>query len=306
MNKANKAILLAICLSLAGCNAQNNNSTNSSQNNIVQDVDVIVIAGQSNAEGCTSWTYLNEEQQSKYREGFENTLIRFNCNEGNNYSRNFVNVKLGQGHQNTNFGPEIGMAEYFEENYEYLNKKIYLVKYAYGGTALYDKWRSPSSTILGEKPGELYTGLINYCNESIEKLNKQGFNPTIRAICWMQGESDAGSVANSYKNLENNFINDVCSDLAEYNSEDTIKFIDAGISQSPVWQNYQIINNAKKANAELDPENRYYIDTILEGLTYDLEPASNPDFCHYDSLSMVELGRLFAQTIIEGAIIEQD
>ena len=298
--------ILLLSMLLTGCNNQNSSSSNSSTSNVVKDVDVIVIAGQSNAEGNSSSFYLDEDERTRYNNGFENTLIRFMCNDGANYSRKFVKVKLSQGHQVNYFGPEVGMAEYFEENYEYLNKKIYLVKYAYGGTAIYDRWRSPSSTILGEKPGDLYTSLINYCDESMDMLNKQGLNPTIRAICWMQGESDAGSVATSYQTLENNFINDVCSDLAKYNTEDTIKFIDAGISQSPVWQNYQIINNAKKANAELDPENRYYIDTILEGLTYNLEPASNPDLCHYDSLSMVKLGRLFAQTIIEGAIIEQD
>jgi len=295
-------LLSMLCLSLASCANSDEVSLLEEKN---KDIDVIVIAGQSNAVGCSNWAYLNENDLEVYRSGFENTKIRYCCDEYYNYSRFFTNVKTGQGHQANRFGPELGMAEYFEEQQDYLNKNVYLIKYGFGGTALYNRWRSPSSTLEGNQPGDLYTKFIDYCDESIALLTDQGLNPTIRAVCWMQGESDAGSTANSYKELEDNFINDVCSELSKYNNQDKIKFIDAGISQSPVWANYQVINRAKKENCELDVENRFYIDTIAEGLTYDLEPKSNPDLCHYDSASMITLGRLFAEVIIENAIIEQ-
>lgn len=299
-NKILCILSLFCCLISASCNKSNISSKKENK-----DIDVIVLCGQSNAAGCSFWSYLNSEKLDKYREGFENTKIKFNCDEGYNYSRSFKNVKVGQGYQNMTFGPEVGMAEYFEEQQDYLNKDVYIIKYAVGGTALFNRWRSPSSTIEGNEPGDLYTKLIDYCDESIDLLINEGFNPQIKAICWMQGESDAGANANSYKKLEDNFINDLNIDLEKYSNGETIKFIDAGISQSPAWANYQTINRAKKENAELDVENRFYIDTINAGLTYNQEPVNNPDLCHYDSASMIELGRLFAEVIIENAIIEQ-
>lgn len=298
-----KTIFCVLCLSTYGCG--NNDSSVSSSASIQEGkkIDVIVIAGQSNAVGCSSYLHFTKEERSYYAAGFENTKIRFMTDEGYNYSRKFVNVVAGQGHEVTKFGPELGMAEYFEDNQIYLDKQVYLIKYAVGGTAIYDRWRSPSSTVFENEIGDLYIKFINYCNESLALLSKQGFNPVVRAICWMQGESDAGTVAKQYQELENNFINDVCDELSIYNNEDRIKFIDAGISDSSAWINYQTINDAKQDNVRLDSENRYYIDTIKERLTYNLEPKDNPDIYHYDSRSMLKLGRLFAQTIIENEII---
>ena len=60
----------------------------------------------------------------------------------------------------------------------------------------------------------------------------------------------------------------------------------------------QYFNNSLKNN-----EYRYYIDTIKEKLEYSKEPISNPDINHYDSLSMIELGKLFSKTLFENAII---
>lgn len=292
-----KTILCIMCLANVGCTKDN------ILNSSLEDIDVVIIAGQSNAVGCSFWSYLNKDELDMYRRGFSTTKIRFSCDEGSNNSKIFTNVKTGQGHSTMAFGPELGMAKYFDDNQESINKTTYIIKYAVGGTMLYDRWRSPSSEDAVNGTGDLYTKFIDYCHESIGILSKKGFNPIVRAICWMQGESDAGINANRYKELEGNFINDVCDELSKYNDEHTINFIDAAISESPAWVNYKVINQAKKENCELDAENRYYIDTIKEGLTYDLEPKDNPDIYHYDAESMIKLGTLFAQVLIENTII---
>ena len=58
------------------------------------------------------------------------------------------------------------------------------------------------------------------------------------------------------------------------------------------------MNTRKKENALLDAQNNYYIDTIQNNLSYDKEPTNSIDYCHYDSLAMVELGKLFANAML--------
>ena len=41
------------------------------------------------------------------------------------------------------------------------------------------------------------------------------------------------------------------------------------------------------------------VDTISEGLTCSGEPEGNPDMAHYDALSEIKLGHLFAEHLAE-------
>ena len=93
------------------------------------------------------------------------------------------------------------------------------------------------------------------------------------------------------------------NDLAQFNKEEKIKFVDAGIYDANWVPNYRLINNSKIKNANKDSENRFYFDTIKQKLEYKNEPEGNPDLCHFDSTSMIELGRLFATTLVENQII---
>ena len=83
--------------------------------------------------------------------------------------------------------------------------------------------------------------------------------------------------------------------------DNKIKFVSGGIS--PYWANYSIINSGKQNNANSDPNNNYFIDTIKNQLSYDQEPTNGIDYCHYDSLSMVKLGELFANAMLSFDVI---
>ncbi len=262
------------------------------------EVQVIVLLGQSNGEGHTHSQYLpktvGEEKADLYTRGFENVKISYVCTIVNNTSEGaFVPVKLGQGTNVDRFGPEIGMAEMISEIDPV--KPVYIIKYAYGGTTLNSQWRSPSS----KNPGGLYTGAVEYILQQCQALEEMELYPVIKAVCWMQGESDAsGTGFGAYETLEANFVKDLRNDLAYYKPADAeIGFVDAGISQCVAWTHYQEINQAKQNLAAKD-ENHDYIDTIGAGLKFNAEPAGALDIYHYDSKSMVELGRLFAQVLL--------
>ena len=116
----------------------------------------------------------------------------------------------------------------------------------------------------------------------------------------MQGESDT-SVYKASKYYDNTvvFVNALRTDFAAYAPERGIYFIDAGISSSPYCEPaYPQINQAKKLFSEQSPLNIYF-PTIEEGLTTLYEPQSNPDLGHYDALSELKLGRMFAAEILK-------
>ncbi|MGM9632311.1 MAG: sialate O-acetylesterase [Eubacteriales bacterium] len=262
------------------------------------EVQVVLLLGQSNAEGHTHSQYLSktvgEEKAQLYAEGFEEVEICYaNTISQNTSNGEFVPVKLGQGSFQDRFGPEIGMAEKIAELDP--EKRVVIIKYAYGGTTLNNEWRSPSSG----NAGRLYTGAVDYILQQLEALETMDLYPIVKAICWMQGESDASGLSfNNYESLEANFVKDLREDLAYYKPADSeIGFIDAGISDLTAWTQYKVINQAKMNLASKD-EYHDYIDTIAAGLKYNAEPVGAPDVYHYDSKYMVQLGYLFAEVLL--------
>lgn len=244
-------------------------------------VKVVILAGQSNATGVAHTEILKEkvskEKYDKYVLGQNNVFINYNTENGLNKSDGFVHTNV----ESYNiFGPEIGLSERLGEEKE----NYFIIKYSYGGSNLYEHWKKENKC--------LYKGLVNYTNKSMQYLKSKNYKPQIVAMCWMQGESDAfGKTSTKYYANTKNFVNSIRQEFGN------IKWIDAGISDSPYWKEYKTINDCKLKFSKLS-KNNYFIDTIAEGLTFSLEPKENPDLAHYDALSQIKLGNLFAEAIL--------
>lgn len=264
-----------------------------------QKIKVVLLAGQSNASGASLVEYLSIKETSekflRYSSGYEKVYINyFNENGLNSSSGEFVPVTLSQGFVEGYFGPEVGLADTLSANYP--DEQIFIIKYAWGGTNLYNQWLSPSSE--GET-GELYSAFTSYVKASMDYLLYKNYEAEIVAMCWMQGESDSfDDNCLSYGQNTLNLVSDIRNDLSGYLIDNGMLFVDAGISDSTYWKNYQVINQAKFDHANL-LETNVYIDTIANGLTITEEPEGNPDLAHYDSLSEIKLGNLFAEAIID-------
>jgi len=259
-----------------------------------QKIKVVLLNGQSNAAGTTRMSYLRKnasaEDFARYQKGYDNVMINYFDGNGKSTSGGaFVRVSTAISETSEGlFGPELGMADVLSAAFP--DETIYIVKYAWGGTNLYEQWLSPSSE--GET-GELYTAFVNFTTECLEYLRSKNYDPEIYAMCWMQGESDADEIhADAYGERSANLVKDVRKEFAKYACDGGITFIDAGISDSDLWVCYDKINQAKVANAAKE-DSYLYIDTIAAGLSYRKEPEESPDRAHYDALSMIELGRLF-------------
>lgn len=262
-------------------------------------VDVIVISGQSNAVGCTFSSCLkanqSDEKYREYKEGYSGVRIAYQSmtkdfdpirfySQNRSYKDEFEYVQLGQGNSTRTFGPEIGIAEKMHKKHA---NKLFIIKYACGSSNLQDDWT--------EKDSPMYGNFINFVKESMQNLKNQGYDPTIKAFCWMQGEGDSydGYYQNYYENLKF-FVTNVRHDLMELTGNKEVPFIDAGISDAEPWVYYKEVNDAKKQFAS-ESDNNYYIDTIAAGLHTNQEPFDIVDPCHYDSESQLKLGYLFSE-----------
>ena len=256
-----------------------------------EKVRVILLYGQSNATGCSNNIYLQEKAPEIYGEvksGIDNVYINYITENGSNSSNGeFILCSIGEGASINHFGPEVGIGLAYQE----AGLKCFIIKYTWGGSILDNQWMNGKY-----KRGEMYEAAINFTKASLDYLINKGYDVQIDGICWMQGESDADNKLSKryYKNTKE-FVQFLRDDLSSY--QDAIDFIDAGISDSPYWRQYQKINEAKYKYSNED-SNNYYFDTITFGLHYNQEPVDGPDLAHYDAESEVLLGRLFATLAI--------
>lgn len=261
-------------------------------------VRVVLLGGQSNASGCSRDDYLqkyvSEEKYEEYKNGYDNVYI--NYLSGAKMSNGFVKCATLQGEMEGCFGPELGIAEKLHEAYP--DETIFIIKCAWGGTNLYEQWLSPSSK---GKTGDLYKQFVEFVHTSIDYLESKNYNVKIEAMCWMQGESDSFSTeqGENYEIRLTNFISDIREEFKQYASNNGIAFVDAYIADNPaLWIYCDLVNASKKAVADSSKIN-VVIDTIAHGLTCDKEPEGTPDIAHYDSMSGIKLGNLFAEEAIK-------
>ena len=141
-----------------------------------EEVDVVIVAGQSNAAGVAYFNELkssvSKEEYKLFEGGFENQYIT-SLIEGCSYEPLQKN-KLGFGAIEGTFGPEIGISSV-------LKNKTIIIKYAWNGAAI-----TTFSTDSG-----LSQRMKNFIDSSLSEIKKEGYVSSIKAFCWIQGEADS-------------------------------------------------------------------------------------------------------------------
>ena len=233
-----KFIICFLCSGLLmGC------STNNKTEEVIKEKEakVFIMCGQSNMEGNTNFSRLNqfcadsdEHDYNSYKEGFSNVKISFyNHYDKNNHNYSnitnpteglFVDVGLNQGVRVSNFsGPEVGLAERLNDLASE-DEPIFLIKYTSGGTGFLNTTRDGNGnwnwmSTSNKNPGYLYTYMCEFVQTNLDLIEEEyNIKPTIKGFLWMQGEHDAcnATYAPLYgKNLKN-MITDFREEFKDY------------------------------------------------------------------------------------------
>lgn len=298
----------------------------------LKDIDVYLIAGQSNGVGYTAVDSESEQAEiakdQRYRNGFDDVMYYgyVECNKDTTLPANIAlrSVKLGKGADSQGktretkyetFGPELGMAKYFADN-GIANTNYGIIKYAAGGTAIYDEftsnmgsqygnWMSPSLVAKYGKGSATLTGLC-YANflttvrQGLKAYKDNGYNPVIKGLAWMQGESESQSANNSkrYAELLSTMIADMRKDLTEISGQNLSELLTVVAKIPSKYKD--VVSSAAYVDvvrAQMDAVAENDADVIT--IDNDFVTLPGTDNHHYNVPDMLQVGHNFAEAFIE-------
>jgi len=246
------------------------------------EIDVYLLAGQSNMDGRGKVEKLTEKQcrPSKSAEIFYRNPPH--ASEGwqplqPGYS---IAPKYKGGLPSPTFGPEIGFAEAIGKAAP--DRRFAFIKGSKGGTSLRRDWK-PGVKGQPDTQGERYRYFIETVKQATEALAASGQAFRIRGLLWHQGESDSKASAEAHQKR----LVEFAARLRE----------DVGVPDLPIVVG-QVFDNGKRDTvraalrtfSEADPACGL---VTVEGLTtWDAGT-------HFDAKSQLLLGERYAEALLE-------
>jgi|GEM_PF-3584238 len=179
-----------------------------SQAVVAQDIDLLLLAGQSNSVGRASPVVDNGvaipgssplDARVRYYFDVDNTGGSAPADSGQTFGP--LSTYLNPAFNRDELGHEFAVSRGLVET---RNADLAVIKFAVGGANI-SRWQ----------PGAVdYTGFINAVTDGVEELIDDGFNVNIVGLAWLQGESDARATrAPLYAGRLNNFVSGARNDL---------------------------------------------------------------------------------------------
>ena len=201
-----------------------------------KEIDVYLVAGQSNASGCTNVNLdTAAAADPNYLYGYNNIWYAGNAGANWMHEVNLGLARVGLGEDAGKMGPEIGMAQALSAYYNTESgKEAAIIKYAVGGTNLLDNvgglnasdgnWCPPTyfethNKVSATLSGGLYTKFFIEFDKQWSILKAMGYTPVVKGLYWMQGEADKGSPS-QYLEVFEMFAADIRKDLTAHSGQD--------------------------------------------------------------------------------------
>ena len=258
--------------------------------------NVYIIMGQSNASGIAQASWLETKDPvtyAKYAANYNKVEISYDVDQ--RVSTNFVPVRIGFGAAEGFYGPEIGISEVISE----VDEKSYIIKATWSGSCLQSQYVNKNGDTF-----ELYDRFVPFIKDQLKRLERNNKNPRVKGLFWMQGESDSlEGLCDTYGEALEWFVRRMRMELNDY-VYGYMNFVDAYISTKTIWPSPDPVNQGKEEFAKKD-EHNYCIKTNGEDSTaLDLGIKSQTgedinDPAHYDSLSMLALGKEAGKYLIK-------
>lgn len=296
-------------------------------------IDLYVIAGQSNASGYTVYdndTMLARNESLVY--GNNNVLYagRAQFTNGNSVGSNEYGwglARVGQGAGNDKMSAEAAMSTVLSSYYNKESGKVAgIIKFAHGGTALLNNlggenavggnWVPPSYAKAkgynyenNSLTGRLYRDLLTQVTKRVNELKADGYTEiNIKGVWWMQGEADKGNPT-EYKVALEYLISDMRKDLGTITNEDlsNLPFIIGEISRTSGDASTGTVNTN---NAFIAMQDEYanthenvYINKIghldINKWVNGNNVAVGTDSWHWNQNDMVTIGQDVGRIILE-------
>lgn len=181
------------------------------------------------------------------------------------------------------FGPEIGLARTLLTKEK---RRLAIVKAAWSGTGIATDW-DPQDT--GVK-GACFRGLIAETKLAIADANEQGVKLRPRAIVWVQGESDANPAdAAKYAERLSALMAAVRTELNAPKLVALVGINTRFIGLEKINANVELVIKAQKEFAGKDGV-AAYVDT---------DGVSHANAYHYDAAGTLEVGKRFAEALLK-------
>jgi len=258
-----------------------------------QEIDLILVAGQSNAVGADSpmdelpADPLDKNVMFWWRCGKAPADIK-DSSSGQKWST--LQAQKRGGDKNFNckgggFGPEMGLARTLLKNNP--ERKIAIIKIAYNATAI-DAWER-KKPVAKQKPAydNCYEALFVEVKLAIAEAKKKGITLVPRAFVWVQGESDASQeLVPQYKDKLQQLIENVKND---FNAPKLISML--AVNTKFRYKQQKYVGEIAKKQEELAAE-----DKLVEYV--DSSKLDTVNKYHFSAKGTLELGQLFADTLI--------
>ena len=263
----------------------------------LKQVDLLIVAGQSNAVGADTdpgemltsdadqhimfWWKCGDPPPDEHDSTSGGKWTHLQAQPLGNPKKPRQGRQYGNfAHPDGGFGPEINFARTI---YARENKPLAVIKVAFSGTGLRRDW---DHTDPGEA-GACYRSLISETRTAIEAAKKDGIELRPRAFGWVQGESDANANDSViYAQNLNAMLTAIRKELDAPKLAALIavntRFLEGRNQFMPA-----IIEQQKLA-ASFDPRWEYV----------DTSTATIANQVHYDSAGTLEVGRLFAESLL--------
>jgi hypothetical protein len=177
------------------------------------------------------------------------------------------------------FGPEMGLARHLRAAQP--ERALSIVKAAFSGTGF---------SLKDWNPGDpCYVALVNETRAALEAAAKSGRSTRLRAIIWVQGESDARAAdAPLYKERLGRMFEALRSDL----KAPELKAVMAVNTRFGAGKNAFMpeIVKQQQALAASDPRRCVYVDTAA---------ATTANAAHYDTAGTLKVGQWMAEALLK-------
>jgi hypothetical protein len=249
-----------------------------------EPLDVLIVAGQSNAHGwLADVSQLSAQNQAyatapnplamlAYRErvlpdpldnvGTFATL----CPQGPGFAGNF-----------NGFGPELALGTDLANATRH---PLAIIKYAIGAAGL-DAHFKKSAKLL-------YPPFTSFVTTALQQLRDQGYAPSLKALFWLQGETDAGDHPERYGQNIVEFVHDLRQDL---NAPDLKFFLTEINPNMPAMvQQAQGVKAVNQAMTDLTKQ-----DPLVYFITTDDLTSGFADSVHYNANQQITIGQRWAR-----------